>query len=206
MRQFLVNRLGPIIEPRFLAYKAPGMVHGYKRPDGVYLPRTRYSDTVYWYHRERIDIADNVFIWHHSILDGTGGIEIGEGSQIGAWCGIFTHSSHIAIRLYGRHYRDVAEEDKKGYKVAPVRIGNYSFLSAGVQMLPGASLGMGCLAMPYAVVNGQFPDFSVLGGNPARRIADSRDYDREFLENDPQLQGYYSEWAGEAMNRKQSAI
>lgn len=194
LRQFLVDRLGPIIEPRFHAYKAPLMIQGYGSSR-----RTRYSDTAYFYHRDRISIADNVFIWHFSILDGTGGIEIGEGVQIGAGCYILTHSSHVSIRLYGRHYRDVAEEDKIGYKVAPVSIGKYSFLSAGVQMLPGSSLGIGCLALPGAVITKVFPDFSIVGGNPARRTGDSRDYDREHLEAHPELRGFYEEWAGMAI-------
>jgi len=92
----ITKKIKSWLESEIRKYKAPRMVWGYKDSTGEWRKRTRISDTVFFYHPERITIADNVFVWHYSIIDGTGGLKIGEGSQIGAWVGIFTHSSHIA--------------------------------------------------------------------------------------------------------------
>lgn len=174
-------------------FKAPKMVWGYMDSSGEWRSRTRISDTIFFYHPERIKVADNVFVWHYTILDGTGGLEIGEGSQIGAWVGIFTHSSHIAIRIYGNHYQQIPESQKKGYPITPVRIGKYVFVGAGAKILPGVTVGDGALISSGAVVSKEVADFQIVSGNPAEVIGDTRKLDKRYL-NDPQLLEWYNEW------------
>jgi acetyltransferase-like isoleucine patch superfamily enzyme len=169
------------------------MIWGYQNFMGEWCPKTRISDTVFIYHPEKIRIADNVFIWHYTILDGTGGLEIGEGSQIGAWVGIFTHSSHIAIRIYGKHYQKVPEYEKRGYQVAAVRIGKYVFIGAGAKILPGVIVGDGSLISAGSVVYRDVKKFEIVAGNPAKVVGDTRMLDEEYLK-DPQLNVWYEEW------------
>lgn len=197
MRYFLPESIKRFIRATINRYeykiKAPNMVWGYRDSSGEFRPRTRVSDTVFMYHPERIRIADNVFVWHYTILDGTGGLEIGEGSQIGAWVGIFTHSSHIAIRIYGRHYQEVPEHQKKGYPIARVKIGKYVFIGAGAKILPGVTIGDGSLISAGAVVNYNVGEFEIVAGNPAKVIGDTRRLDEKYL-NDSQLFTWYEEW------------
>lgn len=174
-------------------FKAPKMVWGYLDSSGEWRSRTRISDTIFFYHPERIKVADNVFVWHYTILDGTGGLEIGEGSQIGAWVGIFTHSSHIAIRIYGNHYQEIPEFQKKGYPTTPVKIGKYVFVGAGAKILPGVTIGDGALISAGAIVSKEVADFQIVSGNPAEVIGDTRKLDKRYL-NDPQLLEWYNEW------------
>jgi acetyltransferase-like isoleucine patch superfamily enzyme len=173
--------------------KAPKMIWGYRDSTGEWRPRTRISDTVYINHPERIKIADNVFVWHYTILDGTGGIEIDEGSQIGAWVGIFTHTSHIAIRIYGDHYQEVPEYKKIGYPIKSVKIGKYVFIGASAKILPGVSIGDGSLISAGAIVAENVGDFKIVAGNPAKVVGDTRELDQIYLE-DPQLKVWYEEW------------
>lgn len=173
--------------------KAPQMIWGYVDSTGELRARTRISDTVFMNHPERIKIADNVFIGHYTILDGTGGLEIGEGSQLAAWNGIYTHSSHIAIRIYGNHYHEVPEHNKKGYSIAKVKIGKYVFIGAGAKILPGVSIGDGALVSAGAIVNRNVGPFEFVAGNPAQVIGDTRRLDEEYLK-DPQLLAWYEEW------------
>jgi len=173
--------------------KEPKMMWGYLNCDGTYKPKTRISDTVFFYHKERINIADNVFVWHYTILDGTGGIKIEEGVQIGAWVGIFTHSSHVAIRIYGKHYQEIPEDEKRGYSIAPVKIGKYSFIGSGSMILPGMTIGKGAIVSVNSVVKHNVPDFMIVSGNPAKIIADVRIMDRNYLK-DPTLLEWYEEW------------
>jgi acetyltransferase-like isoleucine patch superfamily enzyme len=173
--------------------KAPKMIWGYKDSTGQFRYRTRISDTVFWYHPERIKIADNVFIGHYTILDGTGGLEIDEGAQIGAWVGIFTHSSHVAIRLYGNHYQEVPEREKKGYPIKKVKIGKYVFIGAGAKIFPGVSVGEGALIAAGSIVNRDVAEFEIVSGNPAQVVGDTRALDKPYL-SDPQIEQWYNEW------------
>lgn len=173
--------------------KAPRMIWGYRDSSGTYRKRTRISDTAFIYRPQNVRIADNVFVWHHTILDGTGGLEIGEGAQIGAWVGIFTHSSHIAIRLYGDHYQEVPEAEKKGYPTAPVKIGRYVFVGAGAKILPGVTVGDGALIAAGTLVSKDVDPFQIVSGNPASVAGDTRALDKRYLK-DPQLQEWYSAW------------
>ena len=173
----------------------PRMVGGFVRGDGEYLPHTRISNACQVFARERLDVGDHVFIGHFSVLDATYGLHIGEGCQIGFFTGLFTHSSHAAIRLYGRQY--VKQAEKKAYFTAPVTVGAFSFIGAHATVLPGSKIGRGSIVSAYSLVNGEFPDFAILAGNPAKVVGDTRRMDARLLQQHPELQAHYQDWAGE---------
>jgi acetyltransferase-like isoleucine patch superfamily enzyme len=172
------------------------MVWGFVGPRGEYLANTRISNQCSISGVRSFDVGDHVFIGHFSVIDATWGLTVGEGSQIGFFTGIFTHSSHVAIRLYGRDY--ARTELKDAYFNAPVRIGAYCFVGAHAVVLPGSVIGRGSLVAAQAVVKGEFPEFSILAGNPARRVGDTRDLDKKFLADHPNLHASYAQWAGPA--------
>ena len=172
---------------------SPRMLYGYMDSSGVWRPKTRISDTASIYRRDRVLIENNVFIGHYTILDGTGGLEIGEGTQISSWAGLFSHSSHVSIRLYGKHYQEVPEGRKKGYRIGPVRTGKYVFVGLGAKILYGTIIGDGALVSPGSIVRGDVEPFAIVAGNPAEVIGDTRDLDSQYLQ-DPQLKAWYDEW------------
>lgn len=179
---------------RWIAWlKQPRMVWGYRDSTGEWRPGVRISDTAYLYHPERIRIAEHVFVWHYSILDGTGGIDIEEGVQIGAWVGVFTHSSHLAIRLYGREYSRVPEAEKVGYPIERVRIGAYTFVGAASKIMPGVEIGRGSLISPGTIVQKSVPPFSIVSGSPARVLGDTRMLDEQHL-TDPEIRRMWEQW------------
>lgn len=173
--------------------KAPKMLWGYVDPRGEWRDRTRISDTVSLYVKKNISIANNVFIGHFCILDGTCDLVIEEGVQLAGWNGIYTHSSHIAIRLYGEHYQDIPELQKVGYKIGKVSIGRYAFVGAGAKIFSGVSIGKGSLIAANSIVTRDVDDFQIVSGNPAVNIGDTRKLDAKYL-NDPQLKEWYEEW------------
>lgn len=177
----------------------PRVVGGWVRGDGEYLPNTRVSNTSFCFAPEKLQVADHVFVGHFSVLDATYGLTIGEGTQIGFFTGIFTHSSHVAIRLYGRAYVDTP--DKQAYFTAPVSIGPYCFIGAHATLLPGTTLGRGCLVSAYSLVSGSFDDFSIIAGNPAKKVGDTRRLDAPHLKRHPELRAHYAAWAGEAADQ-----
>ncbi len=184
------------IDEEMRRYKAPRMIWGYQDSTGEWRPKTRISDTVALYAPDRISIGDNVFIGHYTMLDGTGGLTIEEGCQISSWVGIFTHSSHMAIRLYGAHYQEVPEDQKKGYSVKPVHIGKYSAVGAGALILSGVTIGKGVLVIPGTRVSRDVADYEMVSGNPMQSIGDVRKWDKQYL-TDPKLVAWYEEWQRE---------
>ncbi len=156
---------------------APRMIYRYRNCDGLIRANTRLSSTVVLLHPEKIDIADHVFVWHYSVLDGTAGLAIGEGTQIGAWVGLFTHSSHIAIRLLGRKYVDVPEGEKPGFVTGPVTVGRFAFIGAGSVILPGVTIGDYSLVSAGSVVRQDVPAHGIVSGNPARVVGSTIDLD-----------------------------
>ena len=78
------------------------IVYGYRDKDGKYLRSCRIASTAEISDKKNLTIGDNVWINHYVRIDTTGGVEIGEGCQIGYGSCILSHSSHIAIRRCGR--------------------------------------------------------------------------------------------------------
>ena len=165
------------------------MLYGFIDRHGNYLPETRISNTAFIFSKKSINIENNVFIGHFSILDATFGLTIEEGCQIGFFTGIFTHSSHEAIRLYGKSYMHVA--DKVAYHTGPVHVGAYSFIGAHATILPGTKIGKGCVISAYSLVKGDFPDYSIISGSPAKIIGDVRQNDERLLKKYPNLVSSY---------------
>lgn len=162
----------------------PFMVYGYfNKGTRKYKLKTRISNTAKLINRKRIEISDSVWIWHHSIIDGTGGVVIKEGVQIGAWVGIFTHSSHNAIRLNGSKYFELSINERIGYEIDSVEIGEYSFIGSSSIILPGVKLGKSCIVAVGSVVKKSFPDYSIISGNPAKLIGNTQKLD-SFLMRD----------------------
>lgn len=181
--------------------KQPRMLWGYQDASRAWRTRTRMSDTVFLYHPEQIFIEEDVFVWHYTILDGTGGLEIGRGSQIGAWVGIFTHSSHIAIRLYGYHYQEIRETEKVAFSIKPVKIGRFVFVAAGVKILPGVLVGDGALIAAGSIVNRNVEPFQIVAGNPAKVVGDTRKMDERILQVQPEMRMWYEEWQNNSTDR-----
>lgn len=171
------------------------MILGYKRQiDGVYLPLTRVSNASIVINPENLCIENNVFIGHFNYIEASNKISIAEGCQITNYVSITSHSSHLAIRLYGAHYIE-CNGNHKGYIRGSIDIGKYTFVGPHSVIMPNTTIGKGSIVSAYSLVKGEFPDFSIIAGNPAIRVGDTRDIDNKQLEKYPELRAYYNEWA-----------
>jgi len=180
------------LRQRFAAIFKPTMLYGFRRPDGVLMKNTRYGSTTLFTGKSGLHIDDNVFINHYCFIDGSNGLTIGEGVQVCSWVSLLTHSSHISIRLYGSQYGGTA---MKGYVQGAVEIGAYTFIGPHAIVMPNTKIGKGCLVGAYSYVKGDFPDFSIIAGNPAKIVGDTRKIDQPFLDENPELLTYYNSWA-----------
>ncbi|OWY39057.1 transferase [Xenophilus sp. AP218F] len=188
------NRFLSRIRFRLSALIGPRMVYGFHRGDGMYLKRTRVSNMTRIEHINKLQVEDNVYIGHFNLIDASGGLHIGEGCQITNYVSVLTHSSHVAIRLYGREY--LQRDNHAGYLKRPSSLGRYSFVGPHSVLMPGVTLGKGSIVSAYSYVPaGVYPDFAILSGNPARVVGDTREMDAKWLEQHPDLQALYEGWA-----------
>jgi acetyltransferase-like isoleucine patch superfamily enzyme len=74
-----------------------------------------------------------------------------------------------------------------------VEIGEFCYIGAHSVIMPGTKLGKGCIVSAFSYVSGEFPDYSILRGQPARIIGDTKTRDLTFLNQNPDAKSVYYE-------------
>jgi acetyltransferase-like isoleucine patch superfamily enzyme len=137
------------------------------------------------FHAENIEIGENVYIGHRTMLKGyhRNRMVIGDGSWIGQDC--FLHSAggitigravgvgpRVCI-LTSQHRPSNLHEAVLHTEVefAPVVLEDGCDIGVNATILPGVTVGRGAIVGAGAVVNRSIPPYEVWGGVPARRIA-----------------------------------
>lgn len=117
-------------------------------------------------------------------IDPSGGLTINEGVGISVNAIILTHDWSFLRRYKAREITPPADKksefDKQAYK--PVYIGAHSLIGAGAIVLPGTKIGKFCIIGAGAVVKGTIEDYSIVIGNPAKVIGDTRDSKFKLLQ------------------------
>jgi acetyltransferase-like isoleucine patch superfamily enzyme len=164
------------------------------------LPHTRISPAACIDHEDRLVLGDHVYIGPFNFIEASGGVTIEEGVQITSHCSIVTHSSHRAQRLLGRAFVTWRQGERPGWIGGPVHIGAYSFIGPHSLLEANTRLGRGTLVCAGSFVRGEYPDFAVLEGRPARVVGDTRRADERLLAQYPELRAYRDAWvkAGDA--------
>ena len=145
------NRVNPFIEDLF-DWKEKGAYCGSKNTT-IYDSATVIGD---------VKIGNNVWIGPFCIIDGTGGLTIGNFCDISTGVKIFTHDT-IKCALSG---------GKCKIEYAPVSIGNCCFIGTDTVILKGVKIGNHCLVGANSLVNKNFKDFSIVAGIPAKKIGE----------------------------------
>ncbi len=176
---------------RFFMRFRPAMRHKIYNNNGQLIRNTRISNTTFIDHPESLELGVNVYIGHHNFIEASQGIIIHEGCQLTSFITMTSHSSHLSLRIYGANY---AGADMKGYVKGKIEIGRYSFIGPHVTIMPDTHIGKGCIVSAYSYVKGEFPDFSIISGNPAKIIGDTRTLDEPLLKEHPSLKSNYDAW------------
>lgn len=109
---------------------------------------------------EGIRMGADCTVNHHCMIQGD--IAMGDGVRIGA------HTLMIATE-HNFARRDVPIF-KQGVTLKPIRIGSDVYVGSNVTVLGGVSIGSGVIIAANAVVSRDVPDFSIVGGVPAKLI------------------------------------
>ena len=106
-------------------------------------------------------VGENVWIGPFTIIDGTGGLSIGDGCNISAGVHLYTHSS-VRRCVSGGAFDEIEHE--------PTVIGNRVFIGANAVVNMGVTIGDESVVGAGAVVTGDVPPRTVMTGVPARAV------------------------------------
>jgi maltose O-acetyltransferase len=122
-----------------------------------------YLDFIVWLNGDRIELGDRVGFNYGCFVNGFGGLVIGDDCRFGPYVMIHTANHELddpVQPLWSLGWRDDG----------PLEIGPNSWIGMGSCVLPGVTIGEGCVVGAGSVVTRDLPDFTVAVGNPATVI------------------------------------
>jgi acetyltransferase-like isoleucine patch superfamily enzyme len=107
-----------------------------------------------------VRVGRKTWIGPHTLLDGSGGLVIGDGCDISAGAQIYTHDT----------VRRVLSDGRSEIEHGPVAIGDQVHVGAGAIILKGIAIGDHSVIAAGSVVNRSIPANAVAAGVPCRPI------------------------------------
>jgi acetyltransferase-like isoleucine patch superfamily enzyme len=111
-----------------------------------------------------VRVGKHSWIGPFTVLDGSGGLEIGEYCSISAGVQIYTHDTVRWATSGGR-----TDPDR-----SPVRIGGRCYIGPNTVVCKGVTIGDGCVIGANSFVNCDLPSGSKAWGTPARVVGTYR--------------------------------
>lgn len=131
------------------------MVWKNSRIEGV----TKYNNVAF---HPKIELRDNVTIQQNVHITCANSIIVGANTAIAA---------NVTITDIHHPYKDISIPiEKQDIEVNPVFIGDDCKIYNNVVILPGTRLGRHCTIGANSVVSGNYPDYCVVAGSPAKII------------------------------------
>lgn len=112
-----------------------------------------------FYNAKNIIIGEDSIIGEDAVLDGRAKLIIGNHVDMAS-----------EVMVYNCEH-DVNDGNFKAV-CAPVEIGDYVFIGPRAIILPGVRIGKGAVVAAGAVVTKDVPEFKIVGGVPAKEIAE----------------------------------
>lgn len=130
-----------------------------------------------------VTIGDFTTVGHRARMQGQGKITVGKFCSIAPEAFIWSENHKIdAVSTFPfEQFLDGRETQYPAYQGEDILIGHDVWVGQRAMILAGAHIGHGCVVAAGAVVpRGEYPPYSIIGGNPARVIR-SR-FDEKMIE------------------------
>lgn len=109
-----------------------------------------------------VKVGENCWIGMFTILDGSGGLSIGNQCTISAGVHIYSHDNVKAT----------LSNNKLPIERMPVSIGNNVYVGPHSVIAKNVTLGNFVVVAAQSFVNKSFPDFAIIAGTPAKQIGE----------------------------------
>jgi len=113
--------------------------------------------------KENITLGTDVWIGYFTLIDGSGGLVVGNHVAISSGVHIYTHDTSFHKALNTPKQPDASHVHR-----APVRIGNNVQIGANSVVLPGVTIGDNVIIGACSLVNRDIPSNSIAVGNPCK--------------------------------------
>ncbi len=129
-----------------------------------------------------ISLSNRAQISNDVLIQGSGVIKLGKNSYIGSYSVIGANSKivigddvmisqNVAIRDTDHNFFNTSlPMNKQSITAEPIVIKNNVWIGHGATILKGVTIGAGAIIAAGAVVNRDVPEFSIVGGVPAKVI------------------------------------
>ncbi|MDO9537847.1 MAG: acyltransferase [Thermoplasmata archaeon] len=155
----------PELREQILKYHLSGVMTDRERASLLGLPEgCRIRENAKIISPKNFKCGKNVWIGEGAILDASGGLEIGDNTQVGLYTLIWTHTS-----------RDQAIAGETGIsrekiKRTPTKIGKNCFIGGPSVIYPGVKIGDGVTILPMSVVTRDVKDGEIVAGAPIGKL------------------------------------
>jgi acetyltransferase-like isoleucine patch superfamily enzyme len=121
-----------------------------------------------------ITIGKDTIIGDHAFLDGRASLRIGD---------------HVDVASSVMIYNSEHDLESEGFfaRTQTVEIGDYVFIGPRAIILPGVKIGRGAVIAAGAVVTKDVPDFTIVGGVPAKAIGERKNKNPNYKLGRPRL-------------------
>lgn len=120
----------------------------------------------------RITIGRECYIGHHTALDFSSDINIGNHVHVaGLSSGFWTHTSYKMCILG----IDLGMESSEVRELKPIKVEDNVYIGGNCTIYPGVTIGNHSIIAPNSAVTKDVPPYSMYGGVPAKFIKTTRD-------------------------------
>jgi len=128
---------------------------------------------------EKMEVGNNVYLGVDNYYQAAAGLKVGDDTMFGPGVKIWTQN-----HKFDDPDKPIAQQ---GYDFKPVVIGKNVWVGANAFIMPGATIGDGCIISAMSVVGAKkIPPYSILAGNPARLIGKRQKQEEPPEENKDQ--------------------